>query len=119
MYIHTYQINNILNVYCKQLGQNLGPADKQPAHNHIVESQRRSIIDQVSVDITRRMAYGGLEPQFETILESKQGEISGIEHPAIMTKAKGFTYTLIDENNHKWTNTLPINEFRPLIGGDN
>ena len=59
MYIQSYQIHNVLNVYRKQLSQ--GPnakttqgSAKAPAHDRVelsVNAQRQALIDQVSTEI--------------------------------------------------------------------
>jgi hypothetical protein len=119
MYIQSYQINNILSVYRNQLSQNTNRASQPMVQPQIIENQKQSIMDQVSIEIMARMARGGSERPFEMVLDCARQATLSVEHSPSAQQNLQFTYTLIDENNHKWTNSLPIDKFQPVIGKNN
>jgi hypothetical protein len=123
MYIHAYQIDNVLNVYRKQLSQKtkVKAHDTTPAPSTLDrvklshESQRQSIIDQVSADIVQRVSQYVQENRFEEVLESVKESRNDQQQDSSQKKEAEFSYTLIDENNYKRTNTLQFNNGGPLI----
>ncbi len=125
MYIHSYQIQNVLNVYRKQLSQMpAAKAEKQaPASQNgdrVVlskDGQRQSIIDQVSAEIVDRIAQTGPQNRFEEALAKKWDDTNKQTGSRTVKKDAAFTYTTIDENDNKVTNTLPVENFSPLAGG--
>lgn len=126
MYIHSYQIHNVLNVYRKQLSQ--GPSVKSQKHPPVPHNgdrveltnngQRQSIIDQVSAEIVDRIAQVGPQKLFEEALAQHMERTPGREDSRgyKYKKEAEFTYTTIDENDDKITNTLPVENFSPLTG---
>ena len=121
MYIHGYQIYNVLNVYRKQLSHGPGANGSKDstaaaAKDRISiseDGQRQSIMDQISSEIVARITQAGPENGFEGILAGrlstkpkKQQEIPSNGHTA-------FKYTVIDEQNRKSTHTLTIQGFSP------
>jgi hypothetical protein len=115
MYIHGYQIHNVLNVYRKQLshgpGAN-GSMDSTPrgAKDRITiseDGQRQSIMDKISSEIVARIIQTGPKNEFEAVLAEqlpkKQQEMPSDGHTS-------FKYTAIDEQNRKSTNTLTIQD---------
>ncbi len=124
MYIQTYQIHNVLNVYRKQLSQ--GPAagnqrpSKSPTRGDQVEvgknGQRQSIIDQVAADIVDRITQSGPHRSFDDIVAQQRQRSLGRTDERPIRRDVNFTYTMIDENDHKVTNTLPVDRLNPLAG---
>lgn len=124
MYIHSYQIHNVLNVYRKQLSQGSGGKGPRKAAiastkdriNISTNTQRQSIIDQVSSDIVDRIAQAGSQKSFTDALakhlQSPSEEIANRPQ----SKETEFTYSVIDENNKKTTNTMSVDYFNPLVG---
>lgn len=123
MYIPSYQIHNVLNVYCEQLSH--GPtganAKKIPANNigdGVTQRQRQSIMDKISSEIVERIIHTGPKNQFGSALAdpltSKSQQASGAPHDG----PPAFKYTVIDEHNRKITNTLNIRGLTPDIDGD-
>lgn len=121
MYIHGYQIHNVLNVYRKQLSHGRGINGSEGstaagAKDRITiseDGQRQSIMDKISSEIVARITQPGPENEFEAILPGrlstkpkKQQEIPSNGHTS-------FKYTVIDEQNRKSTNTLTIQGFSP------
>lgn len=124
MYIHSYQIHNVLNVYRKQLSQGTGakssnPMPTTPKNDRVELSasfQRQSLIDQVSAEIVDRIAQGGPQRRFEEAFAQQMNRSTGTETGRTSKREVEFTYTVIDENNRKITNTLPVENFSPLTG---
>ena len=122
MYIHAYQIDNVLNVYRKQLSQktranglNPGPVPATLDRVNLShESQRQSIIDQVSANILQQITKHIQEDRFEEPLEPNQEGADGQGNNPTQDMETKFSYTMIDENNFKWTNTLSFNGGGPL-----
>lgn len=124
MYIHTYQILNVLNAYRKQLSQNSvkGPAERPAAHsgdriNISAEAQKPKIVDDISSQIIDRIRKFGPKSEVDKALADQLSRFSdetlprhgGNDAPGI-----DFTYTKIDERNHKTTSRLEIQQFSPL-----
>ena len=134
MYIHSYQIHNVLNDYRKQLSH--GPRNgggKHPAANEFrdrisisTDGQRRSIMEKISSDIVARITEGGPQNQFEVALADRLSDQTAREGISASNDPPEFKYTEIDEHNRKRTNTLTIQGFNPSyqrtgssVGGDN
>jgi hypothetical protein len=124
MHIHTYQINNVLNAYRKQLSQNsVKSTAQQPAQRsgdriHLsAKAQRPKIVDNISSQIIDRMTKYSPESEFSKALSDQlsrfNGEISP-RHAGSDPPELDFTYTKIDERNHKTTGKLKIQQFKPL-----
>jgi hypothetical protein len=114
MYIHRYQIHNVLDVYRKQLST--GPAaainrgtQAVSVHVEISRGHRRYLMDRLSAEIVERISRAEGEKS-----EAVQ-ELSSFQNMA-QDKKTDFTYTAIDENNRKISNTLPIEKLSPLTG---
>jgi hypothetical protein len=122
MYIHSYQIHNVLNVYRKQLSQGTGakgsnPMPATPKNDRVELSasiQRQSLIDQVSAEIVDRIAQGSPQRRFDEALAQQMNRSAGTETGRTSKREVEFTYTVIDDNNRKITNTLPVENFSPL-----
>jgi hypothetical protein len=120
MYIHTYQIHNVLDVYRKQLIQGpnpekhrllLVPVDMERLRSN--SGQRQSLIDQISAEIVERIVQTGPPRELGAACSDS---VATHEKDAMSPKKEAeFTYTAIDENNCKRTNTLGIEELNPLI----
>jgi hypothetical protein len=120
MYIHTYQINNVLNAYRKQLSQNSakGPAE-QPAHHsddqiHLsAKAQKPKIVDDISSQIIDRMTKYSPKSEFGKALSDQLSRLNGEtppRHAGNGAPGIDFTYTKIDERNHKTTSKLKIQQ---------
>ena len=124
MYIHSYQIHNVLNVYRKQLSQGPGAkanqaSAKAPDHDRVeisANAQRQALIDQVSTEIVDRIAQYSPQNQFEEELTQQLDQARTNGGVASEKREVAFTYTTIDENDQKMTNSMPIQRFSPLIG---
>lgn len=119
MYIHNYQIHNVLNAYRKQLSQSPAKAgaespSKAPSENMASGSKNGrppAIVNQISTEIIDRIARFGPQSEFDNVVanhleapNSRESEHHGLD----------FTYSVIDEQNRKTTQTLPMNSLNSL-----
>jgi hypothetical protein len=124
MYIHNYQIHNVLNVYRKHLSQETdakkgAPTPEAPKGDSVALSagfHRQSLIAQVSAEIVDRISQEGTPKNFEDAISKEWRRSSGPLSGRPSRREVEFTYSLIDENNRKSTNTLPVENFSPLTG---
>jgi len=119
MYIHTYQIHNVLDVYRKQLIHGPSPEKHRllsvPVDMERLRSnsgQRQSLIDQISAEIVERIVQTGPHRSLDAACSDP---VATHEEAMSPKKETEFTYTAIDENNCKRTNTLGIEQLNPLI----
>lgn len=121
MYIHGYQIHNVLNVYRKQLSHTPKANDNSNARTSGTKDQieissnghRQSLIDKISTEIVERITQTGPENQFEKVLAGQLTYTSDQSAGMPTDTAPDFKYTVIDENNRKITNSLPIRGLKP------
>lgn len=123
MYVPSYQMHNVLNVYSKQLRQNLvseakGRAPARPPSDRIhlsPEGKRQAMIEKVSKDILDKISrYDSLnemrQPNTEyTNTNSDKGAL------AQKTENKKFVFNAINSINQKSTNTLSVDDSSFLI----
>ena len=125
MYIHSYQIHNVLNDYRKQLSH--GPRANGEKHTPAAhtkdrisistDGQRQSIMDKISSDIVARITQSGPENKFEAVLADRLSVTSRPQNEAACNEPSEFKYTVIDENNCRRTNTLTIQGLSPASNG--
>ncbi len=119
MYIHSYQIHNVLNVYRKQLSHGPGANSSHNTQTSAAkdrikiseDGQRQSIMDKISTEIVERITQTGPENQFEKLLADQLSDNSQQSHGVPADASSDFKYTVIDEHNRKITNSLPIRGF--------
>lgn len=121
MYIHNYQIHNVLNAYRKQLSQTPDKASvKRPSqepHGQMEtpsEKAQPAIVNQISTEIIDRIARFGPQSDFDSAVTDKMAEMSTSQHDAEERTGIDFTYTLIDDQNRKQTQTLPMDALNVL-----
>lgn len=117
MQIPSYQIQNVLKVYSRQLSQGkilsrkLGTADKVSADSVTISSKgkRQAIIEKVATNIVDRIiTEGPKERNEEQITEQIEKELG---KKLDFTKGKNqFTYTSVDDNNSKSIQTLSVED---------
>ncbi len=125
MYIHSYQIHNVLNDYRKQLSH--GPQNKggrrTAAGEHrdrisiSTDGQRQAIMDKISSDIIARFTEGDPKNRFEAVITDRLASGNTRSQVAATGNAPDFKYTVIDEQNRKKTNTLTVQGFNPSCHG--
>jgi hypothetical protein len=123
MQIPSYQIQNVLKVYSRQLSQGkllnknkFGTANRVSADsvNISSEGKRQAIIDKVASNIVDRIiGEGPKEKNEEQITEQIEKELG---KKIDFTKGKNqFTYTTVDENNNKVVKTLSVEDSRFVV----
>ncbi len=123
MQIPSYQIQNVLKVYSRQLSQGkiisrnkFGAATKVSADSVTISSEgkRKAIIDKVAANIVDRIiTEGPKEENEEKITNQIEKELG---KKINFTKEKNqFTYTVIDENNQKSIHTLSVEDSKFIV----
>lgn len=124
MYVPSYQMHNVLNVYSKQLRQNMVseeksnvPAKPQADRIHLSpEGKRQTMIEKVSKDILEKISrYNSLN---ETRQQNTEYANINSDHGALpqhKTENKTFVFNAIDSINQKSTNTLSVDDSSFLI----
>jgi len=119
MYIHSYQIHNVLNVYRKQLSDGQGSNSSKGSPEAVTKDrltisaggQRQSIMDKISTQIVERIVQTGPKNRFEGVLADRLVHRPQTEAPS--DRPSDFKYTVIDEKNRKFTNTLTTHGVNP------
>lgn len=123
MYIQSYQIHNVLNVYRKQLsqgkkpGQAPTPETKTQAFNVTIsqEGKRQSVIEKVSENIVKKIREfePSDKPVGTKIADRPQDFRSELD--AVTSREKEFTFNVIDQNNQKVTSSISVEDSSVLI----
>lgn len=124
MYIHTYQIHNVLNAYRKQLSRNSikNPAAQSAPHSGdrisiSAKVQNPKIVNDISSQIIDRITKFGPTSEFDEALAdqlSRFNDETPFRHAGNDAPRIDFTYTKIDERNQKTTSKLQIQQLSPL-----
>ena len=119
MQIPSYQIQNVLKVYSRQLSQgkilsrgNRFGAASQPSNDSVTissEGKRKVIIDKVAANIVDRIITEGPKEKNEEKITSQIEKELGKKINFAKDKNQ-FTYTVIDENNQKVSRTLSVED---------
>ncbi len=123
MQIPSYQIQNVLKVYSRQLSQGklmsrqkAGQAEMVPADNVSISSEgkRQAIIEKVASSIVDRIITDGPKEENEKQIASQVEKELGKK--IMFSKAKNqFTYTVVDGDNKKITHTLSVEDSRFIV----
>jgi len=122
MNVPSYQMHNVLNVYSKQLKQNVSSARQTNAKRMLSgrrdltsEGKLKATIDKVSRDILKKIT--GIESLAETrqAMTSDRERVSPDSIPAAEKQETTFVFNAIDSINQKKTNTLSIDDSDFLI----
>ena len=111
MYIHNYQIQNVLNAYRKQLSQSpdkayAGRSTRSVSRNEATLSgkgQPPAIVNQISTEIIDRITRFESQSELDNAIAN---QITASPSDSGQQINEDFTYTLIDEQNRKTTQTL-------------
>ena len=123
MQIPSYQIQNVLKVYSRQLSQGkilsrnkFGNAHKVSADNVTIsaEGKRKAIIDKVAANIVDKIITEGPKEKNEERITSQIEKELGKKINFAKDKNQ-FTYTVIDENNEKVTHTLSVEDSKFIV----
>lgn len=123
MYVPSYQMRNVLNVYSKKLRQNISSGknsttpERMPTDqaNLIPEGKRQATIEKVSKEILNKITkFGSLTDNRRRITEDDQ-MVSHKEAPVDERQETTFVFNAIDSINQKITNTLSVEDSGFLI----
>ena len=122
MFVPSYQMHNVLNVYTKKLRHNIKSKDqnksgKPPADriNLTSERKRRATIEKVSKEIYEKIIRFGSQADSS---QSKSKQIKGKVNRKLAsakTNKTGFVFNVIDTINKKTTNTVSVEDSSFLI----
>ena len=122
MFVPSYQMRNILNVYSKKLRHNITLKDqniskKSPADrvNLTSEGKRRATIEKVSKEIFDKIIRFGSQADSP---HRRSDQIKGkadMEIAGAKTNKAGFVYNVIDAINKKTTNSVSVEDSSFLI----
>lgn len=123
MQIPSYQIQNVLKVYSRQLSQGkilsrnkLASSNKVSADNVSISSEgkRQAIIEKVASNIVDRIITEGPKEKSEEKITSQIEKEFG--RKISFSKEKNqFTYTVVDNNNNKVTHTLSVEDSKFIV----
>jgi len=121
MYIPSYQMHNVLNVYSKQLSQNrIGCNSKNQFQKSLTdqiklspEAKRKATIERVAKEILDKITQLGNQNTENQVAE----EVSAQERSGQgkSKKANQFIFNVIDELNKKKQNSLSIEDTHFLV----
>ncbi len=123
MNVPSYQMHNVLNVYSKQLRQNITSRknnqtpEKFPPDlaNLTPEGKRKATMEKVSKDIFNKITqFGSLTETRHRITEHAKGKTDK-KTAGGKTNKTTFTFNVIDTINKKKTNTLSVEDCSLLI----
>jgi len=124
MQIPSYQIQNVLKVYSKQLSQGkmlsrnskFGVANKVSADSVTISSEgkRQAIIDKVAANIVDRIITEGPKEENEAQI-TDQIELELGKKINFSKDKNQFTYTTIDDDNNKTTKTLSVEDSQFIV----
>ena len=124
MQIPSYQIQNVLKVYSRQLsqgkilsrGNKFGAVNKVSADSVTLSSEgkRKAIIDKVATNIVDRIITEGPREKTEEKIASQIEKELGKKINFAKNKNQ-FTYTVIDENNQKVSHTLSVEDSNFIV----
>lgn len=123
MQIPSYQIQNVLKVYSRQLSQGkilsrnkFANANKVSADNVTISSEgkRQAIIDKVASNIVDKIiTEGPKEKSEEQIADQIEKELG--KKINYGRDKNQFTYTTVDDNNEKVTRTLSVEDSKFVV----
>ena len=124
MFVTSYQIHNVLNVYSKQLGQDrntqklkLGNEKQQLDQIDLSsEGKRKAILDRVAQDILNKISRYGSKSKVGTQEQDQSREKAKNSRDPDNKKETGFVFNVIDDFNKKTTTALSVKDTKFLIG---
>jgi hypothetical protein len=123
MNIPSYQIQNVLKVYTRQLSQNHGLYRQEEFRktysadqiNLSAEGKRRAVIEKVATGIVDRITRFGPQDDIDyEIVDQLQNEI-GKDIDFDLPKESQFIFNVIDRHNEKKTHNLLVEDGKYLI----
>jgi hypothetical protein len=122
MFVPSYQMHNVLNVYTKKLRHNINAKDqntteKPPADRAKLtsEGKRRATIEKVSKEIYEKIIrFGSQADSSQPKSEQIKGKVDK-EVASAKTNKTGFVFNVIDTIDKKTTNTVSVEDSSFLI----
>ncbi len=123
MFVPTYQIHNVLNVYSKQLSQDRSAQKlKSGSKKHLAdqinlstEGKRRATIEKVAQDILSKISHYGTKGEIKTEEQDLSREYAKNHYESDNKKEAAFVYNVIDELNKKTTTALSVKDTNFLV----
>jgi hypothetical protein len=123
MFVPSYQMHNVLNVYSKQLRHNMTSATKKNLSQKLPvdqvsltpEGKRRTTIEKVSKDILEKITRFITQKRVDQQPGERAQEGVQKETATDDTKESAFVYNVIDTINQKRRNTLSVENSSFLI----
>ena len=123
MFVSSYQIHNVLNVYSKQLSQDRNAEKLQPANekqrpdqiNLSPEGKRRAILDRVAQDILNKISRYCSKSELKARKQDHSRENLSNDLDPENKKETGFVFNVIDDLNKKTTTALSVKDTKFLI----
>jgi len=116
MYVSTYQIHNVLNVYSKQLSQDRSALKlKSGNQKHLAdqinlstEGKRRATTEKVAQDILSKISDYGSKNESKISEQDLSREKVENHYESEYKKEAAFVFNVIDELNKKTTTALSV-----------
>ncbi len=123
MYIPSYQMHNVLNVYSKQLSQkriggNSKNQFKNPVSDQIKlspEGKRKATIEKVAKEILDKITRLGNQNEEDQIALGEPRPGQGKQGNTDKTRSNEFVFNVIDEVNRKKQNSLSVEDTSFLV----
>lgn len=123
MFVSSYQIHNVLNVYSKQLSEDRNTQKPNPGNekqqldqiNLSTEGKRRAIIERVAQDILNKISRYGSKSEMMTQEQNQPRENAKNSLDPDNKKETGFVFNVIDDLNKKRTTALSVKDTKFLI----
>jgi len=116
MFVPSYQMHNVLNVYSKQLRHNMTSANKKNSSEKLPidqvsltpEGRRRATIEKVSKDILEKITRFGAQNGVDQESTAQTRKEADKESAKDDTTESTFVYNVIDAINQKRRNTVSV-----------
>jgi hypothetical protein len=123
MFVSSYQIHNVLNVFSKQLSQDrytqkLKPRNEKQQPDQIdlsSEGKRKAILDRVAQDILNKISHYGSKGEMMTQKHDQPRENAKNSLDPDNKKETGFVFNVIDDLNKKTKTALSVKDTKFLI----
>jgi cell fate (sporulation/competence/biofilm development) regulator YlbF (YheA/YmcA/DUF963 family) len=122
MFVPSYQMHNVLNVYSKKLRHNITTKDQKASEesasdrvNSNSEAKRRATIEKVSKDIFDKIIRFGSQIDSSHQKSEKMTRKLDKETASTHKSKAGFVFNVIDAINKKTTNTVSVEDSNFLI----
>ena len=122
MYVPSYQMHNVLNVYSKKLRHSISSKDQNTSETLPVdrvdltsEEKRRTTIEKVSKEILDKIIRFGSQTDSPHGCSEHMKTITNKVSASAKSNKVGFVFNVIDTINNKTTNTISVEDSSFLI----